>query len=145
VRLFLERFLAGVLITLAMPVLAGAKSERREAQARLLDQNQYICSNCLFGASDYYACFEADNRILIGYQKIPQVSWMDHSSNLLTRAHKSYLPWVAEGQTVGLSYDDKFIYVKRPSGKLVKLRQNYHTDIFIHDAKCRAAVKKQPN
>ena len=130
-------FLALVLSSFA------AAPDRPQVQAQLLDQNQYLCSNCFFGPSSYYYCFEADNKVLIGYQKTPTLNWKDPNSNDLPKVHKGWAAWVPEGKTVPLSYDDKFIWVTRPDGKAVKLKQDYSTDIFVNNGKCRSAVKKK--
>ncbi len=146
------RFFALIAIALAMSSLGagllgsglfGPSGDRQEAQAQLLDSNEYLCSNCFFGASTYYYCFEAGGKILIGYQKVPAMNWRDPSANLLTRAHKAWQPWVSEGQTVPLHYDEKYIWVKRPDGGQVRLKQDYNTDIFINNSQCRAAVRKK--
>ena len=121
----------------------GATPDKPQVQGQLLDHNEYLCSNCFFGASTYYYCFEAGDKILIGYQKIPTLNWKDEASNDLTKVHKSWAPWTAEGM-VPLRYDDKYIWVNKPDGKTVKLKQDYTTDIFINDTRCRAAVKKKP-
>jgi hypothetical protein len=135
-------------ICLVAPCSFAATPDRPEVQAQLLDQNQYTCSNCFFGASTYYYCFEADNKVLIGYQKIPTMNWIDPSTNWLTKMHKSWQPAVAndkaaEGPSVPLRYDDKFIWLTGPNGKQAKLKQDYTTDIFINNQKCRTAIKKQ--
>ena len=121
----------------------AAAPDKQEAKAQLLDQNQYLCSNCFFGASTYYYCFEADKKILIGYQKIPTLNWKDEASNDLTKVHKSWAPWTAEGM-VPLRYDDKYIWVTKSDGKTVRLRQDYNTDIFVNNSQCRSVVKKKP-
>jgi hypothetical protein len=113
-------------------------------EAQLLDHNEYLCSNCFFGASTYYYCFEAGDKILIGYQKIPTLNWKDPASNDLTKVHKSWVPWTSEGQAVPLRFDDKNIWLTGPNGKPVKLKQDYTTDIFVNNSQCRAAVKKKP-
>jgi hypothetical protein len=135
-------FFAFILIAAATPAFAAAPDKPPQVQAQLLDRNEYLCDNCFFGASTYYYCFEADNKVLIGYQKIPAMNWKDPASNDLTKVHKSWQPWTAEGQTVPLRYDDKFIWLTRANGKQVKLKQDYKTDIFINNNQCRAAVKK---
>lgn len=117
-------------------------------QAQLLDHNEYLCSNCFFGASTYYFCFEADNKVLIGFEKIPTMNWIDPNANWLTKVHKSWQPGVtrnqeSEAQTIPLRYDDKHIWLTGPNGKRVKLTQDYSTDIFINNPQCRAAVKKK--
>jgi hypothetical protein len=121
----------------------AAAPDKPQVQGQLLDHNEYLCSNCFFGASTYYYCFEADSKILIGYQKIPTLNWRDDASNDLTRVHKSWTPLTAEGQMIPLRYDDKFIWVTKPDGKAVKLKQDYTTDIFINNSQCRGAVKKK--
>ncbi len=64
-------FFAFALIVSAAQVASAATPDKPEVQAQLLDHNEYLCDNCLFGSSSYYYCFEADNKILIGYQKVP--------------------------------------------------------------------------
>src|ERR1700722_5690722 len=130
-----------VFVILTVPGCFGKKAERKTADATLLDSNSYICGNCFFGASDYYYCFDAGDKILIGYQKIPAVSWNDHSTNMLTRLNKKYVQWQPESGTskIKLTYDDKLIWVTGGDGKEVKLHQNYQTDIFLHSDRCRGA------
>jgi hypothetical protein len=121
----------------------AAVPDRPQVQAQLLDRNEYLCNNCFFGASTYYYCFEADNKVLIGYQKTPTLNWKDPERNDLVKVHKAWASWSPDGKTVPLSYDDKFIWVTRPDGKKVKLKQDYSTDIFVNSGQCRAAVKKK--
>jgi hypothetical protein len=123
---------------------SAAAPDAPQVQAKVLDHNEFLCSNCFFGASTYYYCFEAGDKVLIGYQKTPTLNWKDPASNDLTRVHKSWATWTPEGQTVPLRYDDKFIWVTRPDGKAVKLKQDYTTDIFVNNRQCRAAVKPKP-
>ena len=118
------------------------KADRKSAEAKVLDRNSYLCSGCFFGTSDYYYCFDAGDKVLIGYHKVPQINWKEHETNLLTRVRKQDQPWVPAGDTVKLTYDDKDIWVAGANGKEVRLRQNYQTDIFLHDQRCRAAVHK---
>src|ERR1700685_3757497 len=88
-----------ICLLFALILIASAKApETPEVQGKLLDQNEYPCSNCFFGASTYYFCFEADNKILIGYQKIPTMNWKDQQANWLTKVHKSWHPLVPEGE-----------------------------------------------
>ena len=138
--------LSNVLVFMSLALVApgswGATPDRPQVQGQLLDHNEYLCSNCFFGTSSYYFCFEAGDKVLIGFQKTPELNWKEHSSNLLTRVHKQWVPWAVDGQTIPLSFDDKFIYVTRPDGKQVKLKQDYATDIFINNSQCRAAIKK---
>src|SRR6202167_4039931 len=97
-----------ILLAFAIAALAPARN-KPQVQGQLLDHNVYLCNNCFFGASTYYYCFEADNKILIGYQKIPTLNWKDEASNDLTKVHKSWAPWTAEGQTIPMRYDEKHI------------------------------------
>jgi hypothetical protein len=133
-----------VLIFLALAISSvAATPDKPQVQAQLLDRNEYLCSNCFFGASTYYYCFEADNKILIGYQKIPTINWKDAASNDLTKVHKSWQPLPAEGKEIPLRYDEKHIWVTEPNGKTVKLSQDYTTDIFVNNDKCRSVVRKK--
>jgi hypothetical protein len=131
--------------TLAVPASFGKAADRQQAQAQVLDRAEYLCDNCLFGPSYYYFCFSADNKILIAYQRIPVINWEDKSKNYLTKVRHKWDVWSAPGQTVPISYDDKHIWVTRTDAKgkenEVKMIQNYKTDIFTNDARCRAAVK----
>ena len=136
-------FFAFVLIASVGQLASAATPDKPEVQAQLLDHNEYLCDNCLFGSSSYYYCFEADNRILIGYQKVPAIGWRDPESNHLTKVHKAWEPWTSEGQMIPLRYDDKYIWLTRSDGKQVKLKQDYTTDIFINSQQCRTAVKKK--
>src|SRR6266853_311373 len=104
-----------LLFAFAYAALAAAP-DLPEVQGKLLDHNEYLCSNCFFGASTYYYCFQAGDKILIGYQKIPTLNWKDESANHLTRAHKSWAPFTSEGEAVPLRYDDKNIWLTRPGG-----------------------------
>ena|SRR5665213_249249 len=135
------RSLAVLTIALAIPASFGASAEKKQAEAQLLDHNQYACSNCFFGDSDYYFCFRADDRILIGREKIPTFNWRDPNQNYFAKYHKGWQTWEAPGQTVNIRYDDKHIWVPRANGKEVKLKQDYTQDIFTNPA-CRAVVRK---
>jgi hypothetical protein len=134
-----------------MPVgltaLLGANAlfaaDRPQVQAQLLDHAEVACSNCFFGPSYYYYCFEADNKILIGYQRTPVINWQDQSKNYLTRVHRGWAAWTPSGQTLPISYDDKHIWVTRPEGKLVKLTQTYSRDVFTANNRCQDAVRIQ--
>ena len=53
------------------------------------------------------------------------------------------MPLTADGQSVPLRYDDKYIWVDRPGAKAVRLKQDYNTDIFVNNSQCRSAVKKK--
>jgi len=151
-----------VAASLAAPVSFGAAAGRQQVQAQLLDRAEILCANCFFGPSDYYYCFAADDKILIGYQKTPVLNWRDNSKNYLTTVHPAWAAWTAPGQTVPISYDDKHIWVMRANdkpvrrdfwahvkalafwasrgdSKQVKLTQSSVRDIFIGNDRCRAA------
>lgn len=98
---------------LVVPLSFGVTPDRQQAQARLLDQAAFLCSNCFFGPSTYYYCFEAGSQILIGYQRTPVLNWQDKSKNYLTSVHSTWASWKAPGQTVPISYDDKHLWVAR--------------------------------
>lgn len=135
---------SGVLIlAFALAALARAP-ETPQVQAKVLDHNAVLCSNCFFGPSTYYYCFEADNKVLIGYQKTPTFNWKDPERNDLSRVRKNWAEWKPEGETVPLRYDNKNIWVTGPTGKSIKLTQDYTTDIFVNNRQCRAAVKPKP-
>lgn len=134
---------SGLLLFAFVFAAFAAAPDKPQVQGQLLDHNEYLCSNCFFGANTYYYCFEAGDKILIGYQKTPTLNWKDENVNDLTRLHKAWKPWTSENQTVPLRYDDKNIWVTRPDGKTVKLKQDYNTDIFVNDSKCRSVVKKK--
>ena len=141
-------FFSLLLIAFSVPSAFAAAPDKPTVQGKLLDENEYPCNNCFFGASTYYFCFEADNKILIGYQKIPTMNWRDPQANWLTKVHKSWTPLTPEGDQSGaqafpLRYDEKDIWITRPDGKQLKLKQDYSTDIFINSQRCRAAVKKK--
>jgi len=130
-------------VLLAAQVSFGATPDRKQAQGQLLDHGEFLCANCFFGASNYYFCFAADNnKVLIGYQRIPVLNWRDTSKNYLTRAHHAWTAWEAPGQTVPLTYDDKHIWVTREDGKQVRLTQDYsRRDIFANNERCRDVDK----
>jgi hypothetical protein len=124
---------------LAAPVSFGTAADRKQAQAQLLDHAEFLCANCFFGPSDYYFCFVADDKILIGYQQTPVLNWRNTSKNYLTKAHRGWAVWTAPGETVPISYDDKHIWVNRADGKQVRLTQDYSKrDAFINNDRCRA-------
>ncbi|HMD77580.1 MAG TPA: hypothetical protein VKG86_09415 [Terracidiphilus sp.] len=147
--------------SLAAPVAFGAAAGRQQAQAQLLDHAELLCANCFFGPSDYYYCFAADSKILVGYQKTPVLNWQDKSKNYLTTVRPAWAAWAAPGQTVPISYDDKHIWVTRANDKArrgfwthlkalafwasrgdsrqVKLTQSSVRDIFTNNDRCRGA------
>src|ERR1700677_1249363 len=102
-----------VAVLAAVPVSFGVAADRPAVQAQLLDHAEFLCANCFFGASDYYYCFAADNKVLIGYQRTPVLNWQDKSKNYLAPVHPSWEAWTAPGQTVPINYDDKHIWIDR--------------------------------
>jgi hypothetical protein len=149
-------------VCLAAPVCFPAEAPRQEATAQVLDHAEFLCDNCFFGASDYYYCFAADNKVLVGYQKTPVLNWRDKSKNYFTPVRPRWAAWDAPGQTVPISYDDKHIWVSRAEGKQarqgfrahlkafamwvtrgdrkqVRLTQSPLRDIFTNSDQCRKA------
>jgi hypothetical protein len=129
-----------VAASLAAPVSFGASADRQQAQAQLLDHAEFLCANCLFGASDYYYCFAADNKVLIGYQRTRVLNWQDKSKNYLTSVNPEWAAWTASGQNVPIGYDDKHIWVSRADGKQVRLTRSSTRDIFLNNDRCRGAA-----
>src|SRR5579862_5062693 len=117
---FYNRFATSILLLIALfaaaPFSFGAP-KGQQAQAQLLDHAEVYCSNCFFGATDYYYCFAVDNKIIFGVQRVPAVNWQDNSKNYLTKFHKQWKPWDAAGQAVPIVYDDKHIWVSRTAGQ----------------------------
>ena len=154
-----------VAASLALPVCFGAAADRQQAQAQLLDHAEFLCDNCFFGASDYYYCFAADSKILVGYQRARVLNYQDKSKNYLTKVHHAWAAWAAPGETVPISYDQKHIWVTRavqPASqgfwahvkafgswvirsdkKQVRLTQSSVRDIFINNDRCRGAAGAQ--
>jgi hypothetical protein len=128
---------------LAAPAIFGAAADRPQIQAHLLDHAELLCDNCFFGPSYYYYCFEADNKILVGYQRTPVLNWEDKTKNRLTKVHKAWTVWTPPGETLPISYDDRHIWVARPSGKSVRLIQSYSRDIFTTNDRCREAIRSK--
>src|ERR1700719_2614554 len=89
-----------VAASLAAPVSFGAAAERHQTQAQLLDHAELLCDNCFFGPSYYYYCFEADNKILIGYQRTQVFNWEDKTKNRLTKVHKAWTVWTPPAETL---------------------------------------------
>jgi len=138
---YLIRTSVCVAASLGAPVSFGAAVDRQQVQAQLLDHAELLCANCFFGTSDYYYCFAADNKVLIGYQRTRVLNWRDQSKNYLTRVHRGWTVWTPPGQTMPISYDDKHIWVTRSDGKQVELTQSYSHDVFTDNDRCREAVK----
>jgi hypothetical protein len=130
-----------VAVAAMLGVNASFAADRPQVQAQLLDHAEIPCANCFFGPSYYYYCFEADNKVLIGYQRTPVINWQDESKNYLTRVHRGWTAWTPPGQTLPISYDDKYIWVTRPEGKPVKLTQTYSRDVFTANNRCQDAVR----
>jgi hypothetical protein len=153
-----------VAASLAAPVSFGAAPARQQAQAQVIDHAEFLCANCFFGASDYYYCFAAGDKVLVGYQKTPVLNWQDQSKNYLTPVHPAWAAWAAPGQTVPIAYDDKHIWVSRANdkpvrrdfrahlkalafwvsrgdSKQVKLTQSSMRDIFTNNDRCRGGDK----
>jgi hypothetical protein len=128
---------------LAATAILGAADDRPQVQARLLDHAELLCDNCFFGPSYYYYCFEADNKILIGYQRTRVLNWEDKSKNYLTKVHKAWAVWTPPGETVPISYDAMHVWVAGPNGKPIKLTQNYMRDVFTTNDRCREAVRSK--
>lgn len=137
---FAQLSLCASMLLATSPVF-GAKADRPQVQARVLDHAELLCDNCLFGPSYYYYCFEADNKILVGYQRTRVLNWEDKSKNYLTRVHKSWTVWRPPGESVPVSYDGMHIWVDGPRGKPLKLIQDYSRDVFITNDRCREAVR----
>ena len=129
-----------VAVSLTAPASFGAAPGQQQAQAQLLDHAELPCANCFFGVSDYYYCFAADSKVLIAHQRTRVLNWRDESKNYLAKVHRGWTAWTPPDQTVPISYDDKHIWVTGPSGKQIRLTQNYSVDIFT-DSRCRSAVK----
>jgi hypothetical protein len=126
-------------VLLAAGVLSAKTPDLVQAQAQILDHAEFLCDNCFFGASDYFFCFAADNKILVAYQKTPVLNWEDPSKNYLAKVYHTWAPWANPGATVPISYDDKYIWVYRANGKKVKLHRSSVRDIFTNNAQCRQA------
>ena len=128
---------------LGVAICFGGAAGRVQVQAQVLDHAEFLCSNCFFGASDYYYCFAAaDSSILIGYQRTPVLNWRDKSKNYLTRVHPGWTAWAPPGQSLAISYDDKYIWVSRAEGKEVRLTRSSLRDIFTNDDRCSGKALK---
>lgn len=128
-------------LLLGAPMLRAADAPK-EASAQLLDHADVLCVNCFLGRSDYFYCFAADNKILIGHRKTEVVNWSDGSKNYFTRLHPGSAAWAAPGPSIPISYDDKYIWVPAERGKKIKLTQIYSKDVFT-ERQCRDAVRSK--
>jgi hypothetical protein len=142
---FSLRLIGFTVIVLSVPASFGASDKKEDtakaAQAQLLDQNAYKCSNCFFGANDYFYCFRVDNRILLARDQVPVFNWRDPDQNYWAKYHSAWKTWKPGGATVAIHYNDKYLWVPRTEGKDLRFRQDYTQDVFT-DPACRAAVKK---
>jgi hypothetical protein len=129
------RVLVGIAVGLMAPLSFGATDQGQTVQAKMLDHNEFPCSNCLFGVSDYYFCFDASSRILIGHDKVRTQTWQHTPTALMER-----------GKTVPIRFDDKYIWVPQATanGKMKDLRltQDYTKKIFLNSERCQSAVKE---
>jgi hypothetical protein len=153
----LIRTSACVAVSLAASAAFAADDAPQPAQAQLLDQAKYLCTNCFFGTTRYYYCFEADKQILVGYQKTRVLNWEDNTKNYLTSVNPGWEAWTPSGQTVSIRYNEKHIWVTRADGgraphgflarlvggisgserKPVRLNRSSLRDIFINNDLCR--------
>jgi hypothetical protein len=120
-----------VLLTPVESVYGGkTQVQGQSAQATMLDHNEFPCDNCLFGIADYYFCFDANSKILIGHEKVRTQTRKHEPTALMER-----------GKTVPIRFDDQFIWVPQAKGKDLKLTQDYTKKIFLNSDRCQAAVK----
>jgi hypothetical protein len=119
-----------VCASVALCSFGAATGDKATTQATILDHNEYTCENCLFGISDYYFCFDANQKILIGHERLRTQTRKKRPIALLQR-----------GAQVPVRYDDKYIWVSEPNGKELRLMQDYTKKIFLDSARCQAAVK----
>jgi len=126
------RMLLLAAVALAVPYSFGAavKPSGPTLQATILDHNEYTCENCLFGMSDYYFCFDAGQKIVIGHEKVRTQMRKKNPLDLMQR-----------GKTVAVRFDDKYIWVTEPNGKEMRLMQDYTKKIFLDSSRCQAAVR----
>lgn len=126
----LQILMCVLLAVFAFAAEKGDKSDKPATQATILDHNEFPCDNCLFGMGDYYFCFDAGQKILIGHEKVRTQTRRKYPVDLMQR-----------GKTVPVRFDDKYIWVGEPNGKEVRLIQDYTKKIFLDSARCQAAVK----
>jgi len=125
----------------ALPMLfAAPPPDRKEAQARIVEQEKYACVNCFFGGADYFFCFEADSQILVAHDKVPTMNWTDGDKNYLGKVHKSWMIPTPAGDSVKIEYDDKHVWIPRADGKQIRMDRELSHDPFVN-ARCRGAVK----
>ena len=119
-----------VLAIFLLAPVSFAGTEGQTVQATMLDHNEYPCENCLFGISDYYFCFAAQDKILVGHEKMRTQMRKHAPAELMER-----------GKSISIRYDDKFIWVPQVKGKDLKLTQDYSKKIFLQSDRCQAAIK----
>jgi hypothetical protein len=140
---------------------AFAKDKRTEAQAQVIDQAEFPCSDCFFGASKHFYCFAAGKDILLAYQKTPAINFMNSSKNYLEPARPAWAAWKPGAAAVPVTYDQKHIWLTRGDlrtasgflaglkgvaiwatrgqGKKVKLSRTSISDVFMNDNRCHVA------
>jgi len=119
-------------LALSSAVSFGASADAPKVQATLLDHSEYLCKNCLFGMSDYYFCFNANDKILVGYERVRTQIRKPAPENLIASA----------GKMVPIRFDEKYIWVPGPRGKDVRLTQDYSKQLFLFSDQCKRAVRK---
>ena len=127
-------------LAVAAPVFSAASAERKEAEARILEQEKYPCVNCFFGAADYFFCFEADSQVLVAHDKSPTMNWTDGNKNYLGKVHKSWKIPAASGESVKIEYDEKHVWIPRGDGKQIRMDRDVSKNPFTNP-QCRGAVK----
>jgi hypothetical protein len=110
--------------------VSGGSTVGEAVQATMLDHNEYPCENCLFGISDYYFCFDAGSKVLIGHEKLRTDMRKHAPTELMER-----------GRKMPIRVDDKYIWVPQAKGKDLRLTQDYTKKIFLENDRCQAAVK----
>ena len=128
-------------LTGAAPALLAASAERKQAQARILEQASLPCPNCFFGNAYYFFCFQADNQILLAQDKIPTMNYSDSRRNFLGKVHKSWRSPTPSAEPLTIQYDNEHLWMPRADGKLIRLKRENSHDVFTNP-QCRAAVKK---
>src|SRR5207244_1038705 len=110
-----------VCVLIGLCAFGATGGNQQEVQATLLDHSEYRCENCLFGLNDYYFCFEAHGKILIGHEKT-------RTQNRLYRVTKGPDPAglsKSGEKAIPLRFDDKYIWVSQPGSKDLRLTQDY--------------------
>lgn len=129
------------ILAVSVPALSAAENKGQETQAQILEQANFDCANCFFGAGDYYFCFEANNKVMLAHDKVYMFNWTDPSKNYFGKVYSRWKIPNPSGQSVTIQYNDRHVWMPRADGKQVRLTLDYSRDIFT-DSRCRAAVKK---